>query len=245
MLLCIPEVLTKEQVAHCRQTMDRAEWVDGRATAGAQSGSVKRNMQLPQSQCVLPGWLDLTCLAGWVTASGRCHSTVGEEVPPGGMRASAVHFQQAECGQVVRHPGPGVGVVPQRQMVRSGSVPGPGKWSDVIGDAGGVLLEPARPGEQPARPSASSGSGSWTRNRCTDRPRSPHWCVRPGPGRVRRGGAGPVNRVKTWNGPPEPLLSVPGATAYRVPGSTRFIPAPQSRPRPLVARPSPYGPSRI
>ena len=48
MLLCIPEVLTKEQVAHCRQTMDRAEWVDGRATAGAQSGSVKRNMQLPE-----------------------------------------------------------------------------------------------------------------------------------------------------------------------------------------------------
>ena len=50
MLLCIPEVLTKEQVAHCRQTMDRAEWVDGRATAGAQSGSVKRNMQLPEDR---------------------------------------------------------------------------------------------------------------------------------------------------------------------------------------------------
>ena len=48
MLLCIPEVLTKEQVAYCRQTMDRTEWVDGRVTAGAQSGSVKRNMQLPE-----------------------------------------------------------------------------------------------------------------------------------------------------------------------------------------------------
>ncbi|HEY7549050.1 MAG TPA: Fe2+-dependent dioxygenase [Hyphomicrobiaceae bacterium] len=48
MLLCIPEVLTKEQVAHCRQTMDKAEWVDGRVTAGAQSATVKHNMQLPE-----------------------------------------------------------------------------------------------------------------------------------------------------------------------------------------------------
>src|SRR5262245_49416942 len=48
MLLCIPEVLTKEQVAHCRRTMDKAEWVDGRVTAGAQSATVKQNMQLPE-----------------------------------------------------------------------------------------------------------------------------------------------------------------------------------------------------
>ena len=48
MLLCIPEVLTKEQVAHCRRTIDRAEWVDGRVTAGAQSATVKNNLQLPE-----------------------------------------------------------------------------------------------------------------------------------------------------------------------------------------------------
>jgi PKHD-type hydroxylase len=47
-LLCIPEVLTKEQVAHCRQSIDKAEWVDGRVTAGAQSASVKNNLQLPE-----------------------------------------------------------------------------------------------------------------------------------------------------------------------------------------------------
>jgi PKHD-type hydroxylase len=47
-LLCIPEVLTKVQVAHCRRTIDRAEWVDGRVTAGAQSASVKNNLQLPE-----------------------------------------------------------------------------------------------------------------------------------------------------------------------------------------------------
>jgi PKHD-type hydroxylase len=48
LLICIPEVLTKEQVAHCRKVMDCAEWVDGRVTAGAQSGSVKHNNQLPE-----------------------------------------------------------------------------------------------------------------------------------------------------------------------------------------------------
>src|SRR5262245_23152380 len=47
-LICIPGVLTKEQVSHCRKVMDKAEWVDGRVTAGAQSGSVKHNDQLPE-----------------------------------------------------------------------------------------------------------------------------------------------------------------------------------------------------
>jgi PKHD-type hydroxylase len=48
-LLTIPQVLSKEQVTCCRRVMDAAEWVDGRGTAGAQSGSVKHNMQLPQT----------------------------------------------------------------------------------------------------------------------------------------------------------------------------------------------------
>jgi PKHD-type hydroxylase len=47
-LICIPEVLTKDEVAHFRRVMDRAEWVDGRGTAGAQSATVKHNMQLPE-----------------------------------------------------------------------------------------------------------------------------------------------------------------------------------------------------
>jgi PKHD-type hydroxylase len=47
-LICIPEVLTKDEVAHFRHVMDRAEWVDGRGTAGAQSATVKHNMQLPE-----------------------------------------------------------------------------------------------------------------------------------------------------------------------------------------------------
>jgi PKHD-type hydroxylase len=47
MLICIPEVLSKSEVAEFRHIMDGCEWEDGRLTAGAQSGLVKRNQQLP------------------------------------------------------------------------------------------------------------------------------------------------------------------------------------------------------
>lgn len=47
MLITIPEVLTASQVAHARQLLDTAEWVDGRVTAGYQSAKSKDNMQLP------------------------------------------------------------------------------------------------------------------------------------------------------------------------------------------------------
>jgi PKHD-type hydroxylase len=48
MLLHIPNVLTSAQVAHARQLLDRATWVDGRVTAGPQSARAKQNMQLPE-----------------------------------------------------------------------------------------------------------------------------------------------------------------------------------------------------
>jgi PKHD-type hydroxylase len=48
MLLRIPGVLTKEQVAHCRQVLVAANWVDGRVTAGSGSAKVKKNTQLPE-----------------------------------------------------------------------------------------------------------------------------------------------------------------------------------------------------
>ncbi|MEZ6022785.1 MAG: Fe2+-dependent dioxygenase [Hyphomonadaceae bacterium] len=50
MLVCIPEVLTKAQVAAVRQRIDAAPWTDGRTTAGAQSAEVKRNTQLPEDE---------------------------------------------------------------------------------------------------------------------------------------------------------------------------------------------------
>jgi PKHD-type hydroxylase len=46
MLLHVPGVLTREQVAHARQRLDAAQWVDGRGTAGPQSARAKQNMQL-------------------------------------------------------------------------------------------------------------------------------------------------------------------------------------------------------
>jgi PKHD-type hydroxylase len=47
MLISVPEVLSKAEVAEFRSIMDEATWEDGRSTAGAQSALVKRNEQLP------------------------------------------------------------------------------------------------------------------------------------------------------------------------------------------------------
>jgi len=49
MLLAIPEVLTKAQVAEVRGIIDNAQWVDGNVTAGHQSALAKNNMQLPEN----------------------------------------------------------------------------------------------------------------------------------------------------------------------------------------------------
>ena len=48
MLLQIPDVLTAEEVSRCRQLLEDAEWIDGRATAGHQSARAKDNLQLPE-----------------------------------------------------------------------------------------------------------------------------------------------------------------------------------------------------
>jgi PKHD-type hydroxylase len=47
MLVCVPDVLNKAEVAEFRAAMDAVAWEDGRSTAGAQSAMVKRNEQLP------------------------------------------------------------------------------------------------------------------------------------------------------------------------------------------------------
>ena len=48
MLICIPELLTKDQVQTIRDLIDVGDWVDGRVTAGKQSAQAKRNTQLPE-----------------------------------------------------------------------------------------------------------------------------------------------------------------------------------------------------
>lgn len=48
MLLPIPDVLTKDEVAQVRGLIDVAPWIDGNATSGHQSALAKRNAQLPE-----------------------------------------------------------------------------------------------------------------------------------------------------------------------------------------------------
>jgi PKHD-type hydroxylase len=48
MMLHIPHVLTKAQVADCRARLDAAVWVDGNVTSGFQAALAKQNQQLPQ-----------------------------------------------------------------------------------------------------------------------------------------------------------------------------------------------------
>lgn len=49
MILTIPDVLNADQVKHARKVMDKAEWVDGKVTAGYQSARAKNNMQIPEN----------------------------------------------------------------------------------------------------------------------------------------------------------------------------------------------------
>lgn len=49
MMLHIPGVLRREQVAAMRARLDASDWIDGRATVGAQGAQVKQNRQLPEN----------------------------------------------------------------------------------------------------------------------------------------------------------------------------------------------------
>lgn len=48
MLLHVANVLDTEQVHHCRNALQSADWADGRVTAGHQSGKAKHNRQLAE-----------------------------------------------------------------------------------------------------------------------------------------------------------------------------------------------------
>ena len=47
MLLHIPAVLSKAEVAEFRRLLAQSSWTDGRATVGPQGAQVKHNRQLP------------------------------------------------------------------------------------------------------------------------------------------------------------------------------------------------------
>ncbi|MEG1452120.1 Fe2+-dependent dioxygenase [Brevundimonas sp.] len=48
MLLHIPAVFTKDEVARLRSTLDAGPWADGNVTSGHQSATAKQNRQLPE-----------------------------------------------------------------------------------------------------------------------------------------------------------------------------------------------------
>jgi PKHD-type hydroxylase len=52
MLLHVSEILLPEQVARARQLLSKAEWMDGRVTAGHQSARAKHNMQVRENSPV-------------------------------------------------------------------------------------------------------------------------------------------------------------------------------------------------
>jgi PKHD-type hydroxylase len=49
MMVRIPDLLTQDQVAQMRGLMAKADWVDGKVTAGSQSGQAKHNLQIPEN----------------------------------------------------------------------------------------------------------------------------------------------------------------------------------------------------
>jgi PKHD-type hydroxylase len=63
MLLAVPDVLTKAQVAEARGVLERADWVDGRVTAGHQSARSKDNQQLAE------GSEEARRLGDWIVAA--------------------------------------------------------------------------------------------------------------------------------------------------------------------------------
>jgi len=47
MMIKIPDVLTPEQIRHCRERLQAAQWADGKLTAGHGAMAAKQNLQLP------------------------------------------------------------------------------------------------------------------------------------------------------------------------------------------------------
>lgn len=50
MLFNVPGVISPEQAAEIRQKLEKAEWVDGRLSAGQQAAKVKSNRELKKGQ---------------------------------------------------------------------------------------------------------------------------------------------------------------------------------------------------
>jgi PKHD-type hydroxylase len=91
MLLHIPDILTPAQIRECRQALDGAPWVDGRVTAGFQSGRVKHNTQLPEDHPVAKVLADLI-----LTSLERTPLFIAAALP---LRVFPPLFNRYEIGQ--------------------------------------------------------------------------------------------------------------------------------------------------
>ena len=49
MIIHVPNLLSPGEVAQMREVLGKADWADGRITAGAQSGQAKHNLQVPEN----------------------------------------------------------------------------------------------------------------------------------------------------------------------------------------------------
>jgi len=67
MLLHLPDVLTKAQVATLRHALDAGPWVDGAATAGPLAAEAKRNMQFSTESA------DFPALSQTIISALECH----------------------------------------------------------------------------------------------------------------------------------------------------------------------------
>ncbi|MEI9888063.1 MAG: Fe2+-dependent dioxygenase [Rhizomicrobium sp.] len=48
MMVRVPSLLSAEEVARCREVLGKADWVDGKVTAGEQSAGAKKNLQVAE-----------------------------------------------------------------------------------------------------------------------------------------------------------------------------------------------------
>ena len=56
MIIKIPDILTAEQAIECRNQIEKTNWVDGKVTAGHQSGKAKNNLQLSETHPLAQEW---------------------------------------------------------------------------------------------------------------------------------------------------------------------------------------------
>ena len=59
MILHIPNVLNQNQIKECRELLNKADWIDGKLTAGNQAINVKSNLQLAENNPLLKYLRDL------------------------------------------------------------------------------------------------------------------------------------------------------------------------------------------